>query len=245
MYPDKPPVPYFRELAASTSDYIAAMRRLASRFTIKEMRPQAAVAVREILDGSPADDDGAELVRRLHDSVTKAAVFDHPADDVERIVSTLSARTADYRMTPDVRKRLVEEFEVYARDIATRAHVAAKESLSVPALSMVADAYHAYLSRFGKLPAADEIRENYAEALLAAKRYYEAGRAYEDVSASTKKGDEGASRRGSTPSRRTSRRSRARHWAVCTAWSRGAEFEPSERASSPSRRPTRRSSGSS
>ncbi len=103
----------------------------------------------------------------------------------------LDARLADYRVTPDVAHRLVDEFELYARDIATRAHVVAKDSMSTSALSAVADAYHAYLSRFGTVAAAEEIRENYAEALSGAKRYYEAGRAYEDVSETTKKADTG------------------------------------------------------
>jgi tetratricopeptide (TPR) repeat protein len=193
-YPDKAPVAYFRDLAANSSDYIAAMRRLASRFTIKEMRPQAAVALREVIDGSPGDEDGPELVRRLHDGLVKGNAFDKPAEDVERIISVLDTRLADYRLKPDVAKRLTEELEVYARDIATRANVNAKESGSTPALSAVADAYHAYLSRFGKIPVAEEVRENYAETLLAAKRFYEAGRAYEELGnagANSKKADGG------------------------------------------------------
>jgi tetratricopeptide (TPR) repeat protein len=192
IYPDKPPVPYFRELASSAADYIAAMRRLASRYTVKEMRPQAAVALREVLDGSPGDEDGAELIRRLHDSLLKAAVFDKPAEDVDRIITVLDNRLADYRMNADVAKRLADEFELYARDIATRAQVGAKDSANPAANSAVADAYHSYLTRFGKATSANEIRENYAESLLAAKRFYEAGRAYEALSAALKKGDPGA-----------------------------------------------------
>jgi tetratricopeptide (TPR) repeat protein len=191
IYPDKPPAPYFRELASAAVDYIAAMRRLASRYTIKEMRPQAAVALREVLDGLPGDEDGVELVRRLHDSVTKANVYDHPAEDVERIVSVLDTKLSDYRLTADMTKRLNEEFELYARDIATRAQVAAKDSSNTNLYSLVADAYHAYLLRFGKSATADEIRENYAESLLAAKRFYEAGRAYEEASESPKLPDKG------------------------------------------------------
>lgn len=86
IYPDKPPVPYFRDLASSAVDYLAALRRLANRFTVKEMRPQAAVALREIIDGAPGDEDGVELARRLHDSVVKAGVFDKPVEDVRRII---------------------------------------------------------------------------------------------------------------------------------------------------------------
>ncbi len=183
VYPDKPPVPYFTELATSSADYLAAMRRLARRYAIKEMREKAAFALREVLDGSPGDEADLEFARRLHDAVVNANVFDRPAEDIERLVTVLDARLSDYRLAPDVGRRLIEEFEIYARNIATRAHVAAKESQRPAALSAVADAYRAYLSRFGKTPFANEIRENHAEVLLAVKRYYEAGRAYEELGA--------------------------------------------------------------
>jgi len=189
VYPDKPPVPYFTELATSAVDYLAAMRRLARRYAIKEMREKAAFALREVLDGSPGDEDGVEFSRRLHDAVVNGTVFDEPAADIARMVAVLDARLSDYRLAPDVGRRLVEEFEIYARNLATRAHVAAKESQSPGALSAVADAYHAYLSRFGKTASANEIRENYAEVLLAVKRYYEAGQAYEELSATNARVD--------------------------------------------------------
>ena len=90
---------------------------------------QAAVAYREVLDNAPGDDDAVEIARRLHNSVVKGGAFDHPGDDVGRIVYTLDARLADYRLAAPVRAKLVEEFELYARDLATRAQVAAKDKL--------------------------------------------------------------------------------------------------------------------
>ena len=187
VYPDKPATPYFRELATSTVDYLAAMRKVAGRFAIKEMPAQSARALREVLDGAPADEDGPELVRRLHAAIVKGNVFDEPAHDVERVITVLDAKLADYRLDPAARNKSTEEFEQYARDIATRAHVAARASQAQTALSQVADAYRAYLSRFGTAAAANDIRENWAEALLAAKRSFDAGKAYEEVEATTKK----------------------------------------------------------
>jgi cellulose synthase operon protein C len=188
IYPDKPPAPYFRELASASSDYIAALRRLASRYSVKEMRPQESVALREVIDGSPGDEDGVELVRRLHTAVTKANAYDKPAEDVERVISVLDTKLSDYRLTPEAGKKLYDEMELYARDIGTRAQLASKDAATPAVSSAVADAYAAYLSRFGKSEAANEIRENYAETLIAAKRYFDAGRAYEQLAAATKKG---------------------------------------------------------
>jgi tetratricopeptide (TPR) repeat protein len=190
VYPDRPPVEYFRPLATSTGDYLAAMRRLASRYVVKEMPAQAAVAYREVLDNAPGDDDAIETARRLHNSVVKGNAFDHPADDVRRIVYTLDARLVDYRLPAASRTKLVEEFELYVRDLATRAQLAAKDKPNDAMQSAVADAYKIYLDRFGTAAAAPDIRENWAETLLAAKRYYDAGRAYAQVAATSPKTDD-------------------------------------------------------
>lgn len=185
VFPDKPAVPYFRELAASSQDYLAAMRRLVNRFTIKEMSVQAVAALREVMNASPADEDAVEMARRLHDSLLKGKVFDKPAADVRRMVRVLDARLVDYRLSPEQRRRLEEEIEVYARDLTTRAHLAAREGTGGPALSVVADAYQAYLDRFEHAAARGEMELNFAEALLAARRHYEAGRAYQEVAEHT------------------------------------------------------------
>lgn len=183
VFPDKPAVPYFRELAASSLDYLAAMRRLVNRFTLKEMNVQAVAALREVMNASPGDDDAIEMARRLYDSMVKGKVFDQPAADVQRMVRVLDARLVDYRLTADQRKNLENEIEVYARDVATRAHVAARDAKDGPNVSLVADAYRAYLDRFDESPARREMEQNFAEALLSARRHYEAGRAYEEVAA--------------------------------------------------------------
>ena len=183
VFPDKPAVPYFRDLAASSLDYLAAMRRLVNRFTLKEMSVQAVAALREVMNASPGDDDAIEMARRLYDSLLKGRVFDQPAADVRRMVRVLDARLVDYRMSAEQRKNLENEIEVYTRDLATRAHLAAKDAKDGPSISLVADAYLAYLDRFDNSPARGEMGLNFAEALLAAHRYYEAGRAYEEVAA--------------------------------------------------------------
>jgi len=64
------------------------------------------------------------------------------------MVRVLDARLADYRLPADKRDLLVNEIEVYARDLATRAHVEAKDSQDSQTLSGVAEGYRAYLARF-------------------------------------------------------------------------------------------------
>ena len=140
--------------------------------------------LREVMNASPGDDDAIEMARRLHDSIVKGRVFDQPAEDIGRMVRVLDARLVDYRLTPDKRDQLVSEIEIYARDLATRAHVAAKDSQDRQTLGGVANAYRAYLARFDTSASHTEMQQNLAETLLASRRYYEAGRAYEDVAVS-------------------------------------------------------------
>jgi tetratricopeptide (TPR) repeat protein len=185
VFPDKPAVPYFRTLAASSQDYLAAMRRLVNRFTLKEMNEQAVAALREVVKATPGDDDAVEYARRLHASVIKGKVYDQPQADARRLVQILDARLVDYRLASEIRKNLETEFELYVRDLATRAHVAAKDSKEDTKLLTIAEAYRAYLDRFEDYPSRLEIEENLAETLLSARRYYEAGRAYEEVAAHT------------------------------------------------------------
>jgi tetratricopeptide (TPR) repeat protein len=189
VYPNQAFLPYFRALATTTVDYLAAVRKVANRFAIKEMWAQAELALREVVQGNPADEEAAELVRRMHDAARKGEFYEEPEKDVAAIIAVLDARLASYHLDGAARTKLTDEFELYARDIATRAQIAAKAKQSTAALSKVADAYHTYLTRFPTTPVSEDIRENYIDALLSSKRSFEAGRAYEELEATTKKAE--------------------------------------------------------
>jgi hypothetical protein len=64
------------------------------------------------------------------------------------MVRVLDAHLVDFRLSTEQRKNLENEIEVYARDLATRAHVAARDAKDGADISLVADAYRAYLDRF-------------------------------------------------------------------------------------------------
>lgn len=179
--------PYFKELADSSSDYMAAMRRAANRFFIKQMYAQGAAALREVLAAAVADDEAVESARKLYDNVSKGRVYAHAATDVEYLGRVLEERFHDQRLPQKDRDKLAAEFEVYARDIATKAHLAANEAKAPSAYANAAAGYNAYLDYFGQSQTLKrDIEQNRAEALLGAEKPYEAGRAYEKIAQSAR-----------------------------------------------------------
>ncbi len=186
VYGEKPAAPYFRELADTSSDFIAAMRRAANRFFVKQMYGQGATALREVLAAANGDEEAVESARKLYDNVTKGRAYEHAHVDVAHLGRVLEARYYDPRLPPKSRDKLAAEFEVYARDIATKAQLAGNEQKSVGQQAVAADAYQAYLDYFPGSRQRVEILQNHAEALLAADRPFDAGRAFEKVAALVK-----------------------------------------------------------
>jgi tetratricopeptide (TPR) repeat protein len=182
VYPERPAAPFMRELADSSADYLAAMRRLSKRFSLKEMWLPAAAALREVLAG-PIDEDAVELVRKLYDTVSKAKSYDWAQVDVEHVGRVIEDRYYDVHVPKDKRDRLLTEFEVYARDLATKAHLAAKESKVAREFANAAQAYTAYLKYFPNAKSRPEIEQNRAEALAQTDATYDAGQAFERVAA--------------------------------------------------------------
>ncbi|MCC6809072.1 MAG: tetratricopeptide repeat protein [Deltaproteobacteria bacterium] len=186
-YPDvfgnKPANTYLRGLAASSSDYVASIRRAANRFALKQMYAPAAAAIREVLDAAAGDEEALEAARKLYDNVLKANLFDHSAEDVERVGRVYEKRYFDTRLEESKRTELETELEVYARDIATKTHLLAKEKKKPALHSAAADAYVAYLRYFPNTKASTEMQQNRADALMLAERHFEAATAFERIAA--------------------------------------------------------------
>ena len=181
VYGDRPAAPYFRSLAQTSSDFMAAMRRVANRFAIKQMYSPAAAALREVLSAAVSDEDALESARKLYDNVQRGKSYDRAAEDVERIGRVLDAHYHDFRLADPVRKKLTDEFEVYARDIATKAHAHAKDVKTQALFANAAAAYAQYLAYFPNSKAKFDIEQNRAEALFAAELPYKTAQAYEEV----------------------------------------------------------------
>ncbi|MHB1846563.1 MAG: tetratricopeptide repeat protein, partial [Deltaproteobacteria bacterium] len=101
------------------------------------------------------------------------------AADVAAIVRVAARGRVDFRETASERSQLGKDFEVYARDLATRIQLAAQERQDTRLEAEAAKAYGSYLTLFRSAGQLRAMRKNYAESLFASGGFVEAGRQYE------------------------------------------------------------------
>ncbi len=188
-------IPFYRALSDSRAVYVASLSRLARRYHSKGQFKPAALLYREILEVDPYHEDAVEFVQRFYEGLAKVpspATVERDVDIIVRVaeLSYFSPRTSDA-----IRKAMVHDFEVYARDLSTKAQLLAKDQNDprLPdLLGQVATSYERYLSFFrdvAKVKESHEIEANLADTLFAAKRFIPAGHAYEAVARRKETGD--------------------------------------------------------
>lgn len=180
--PAKGSVEYFEALADSSNTFEVALEKLGNRYFIKDEFPHAAAAYRKLLLVSRDPERDPERAERLYEIIRNSKGKVLPtADDVRNLVRVAARARLDTEMPEEERARLLEDFEVYARDLSTRLHVYAQRRNNAKLQSEAADAYLSYLSLFQNEKHVAAMKRNLAEALFAAKRFPEAGRAYEEL----------------------------------------------------------------
>jgi len=170
---------YFKIRADSKTTFLAALDKLGNRYYIKQNWPATAEVYREILSLTGDTEDSLEYAHRLYEAVTGGKIYAQGARDVAAIVAVIRRRYHNHTLTKQDRTKLIETFEKYARDIATKLHDLATQKKDDEKFLEAAHAYEEYLTFFGKNKNATLVRSNLAEANYAAKRYLEAGTQYE------------------------------------------------------------------
>lgn len=182
----KPPdeaLEYFAALADSKNLYLAVLDKLAGRYFLKEEWAASAGVYREILSLSRDQEKNGEYADRLFACAQKALNMARPEGNVRVLVQTLESLEASWRIPDDEKERQKNQFELYARDLATRLHLEAKKKEDKNLYSQAADAYASYLAFFEQGEQAVELLHNQAESLHEAGRYFEAASAYERLAA--------------------------------------------------------------
>lgn len=173
-------VRFFEELTRSRDEYQIVLEKLARRFTIKTMHPEAAQVYRELLRISSDLQRNIEWAQAVYDASVAARDLKHADDDVA-MLAEVSARYKYWWRATDEEKKVLVDFELLARDLATRLQTLAKERNDERLYARAAKAYKAYLSVFDDSPSRLNMEWNYAESLYAAKQLVRAGQQYEKV----------------------------------------------------------------
>lgn len=174
-------VAYLRARAADRGAYVAALERMADRFGVMEQAVGAMMVGRELLAKGPDDAQRLDDARMLHGAVRKAARFDRVGDDAALITRAVLRHARRPGLPPEQRARLVDEFEAYVRDLATRAQERLGPKPSPAKAAQVAAAYTAHLDAFPTAQARLPVLENLADVLSLSNRDFEAGRRYLEI----------------------------------------------------------------
>lgn len=172
-------VQYIRKYAYNRGAYIAALERLASRYGVMNQAIGAIGVGRELLRLAPDNPDRLDDARMLYGAVKRAKQYDHVGDDI-RLISMAAIRDAHRPgATAQSREKVLEEFEVYARDLAIRAQKRVRKKRLGPAFkNQVAKGYVALLDAYPEAENRHEMILNLADVQMKLNRYLSAGRRY-------------------------------------------------------------------
>lgn len=172
---------YFARLADSKSLYLAVLDKLGQRYFLKEDWVSAGRVYAKILSLCRDTTRAPEVAEKLFACAQKARGLDKPEENVRLLVRTLADIEYEWRIPDEAKEKWRRDLELYARDMATRLHVEAKEKKDSVLAGQAADAYKHYLAFFREGEFSRDLLHNQAEALFFAQRYFEAAETYEKL----------------------------------------------------------------
>jgi tetratricopeptide (TPR) repeat protein len=118
--PAKGAIEYFEALCDTSSAFEIVLEKLGNRYFIKQELDNAAPAYRRLLVMSRDFERDPERASRLYETIkaSKGKVFPR-TEDVRALVRVAARARIDTRMAEKDRSELLEDLEVYSRDLAT------------------------------------------------------------------------------------------------------------------------------
>jgi tetratricopeptide (TPR) repeat protein len=125
--PAKGAIEYFEALCDSSSAFEVVLEKLGNRYFIKQELENAAPAYRRLLVMSRDFERDPERASRLYETIkaSKGKVFPR-AEDVRALVRVAARARIDTRISEKERSELLEDLEVYSRDLATSLQIEAQ-----------------------------------------------------------------------------------------------------------------------
>ena len=182
---------YLRAQASTREAYVAALSKMANRYALIEQPRGAADVSRELLRLAPDDAERLDDARMLHTAVTRMSDYTHVGEDVPLVLRAMRRQLLSPNLDPAAAELLAKEFELVARDLATKSHKAlldvavestGKEWTAQPATAdATARAYEAYLEALPDSAHRLEMVQNLADVRMEGERYLEAGHRYREA----------------------------------------------------------------
>ncbi|HEY3447774.1 MAG TPA: tetratricopeptide repeat protein [Myxococcales bacterium] len=127
--PAKGALEFFEALCDSSNAFENVLEKLGNRYFIKQEFENAAPAYRRLLVMSRDFERDPERASRLYETIkaSKGKVIPR-AEDIKAIVRVAARTRVDQRMSQKERGELLEDLEVYSRDLATTLQVQAQKA---------------------------------------------------------------------------------------------------------------------
>ena len=181
VYKPRSALRYFRRLAPTRNMYRLALEKLARRYFVKQDFSSAAMVYREIANLSNDAESNLDFTARIYESTKNINSFGRVHSDVQSMLTALNGYRYDWRIAAPQRKAATQDFELYTRDLSTRAQATAIKGKSARQQLRVALAYTRYLDSFPESPHRRDMLENLADTLFEAKLFLRAGDRYEEA----------------------------------------------------------------
>lgn len=173
------PVEYFRRLSNNKISFEKALERLGRRMSVKQRFIATTRIYFELLKMTKNVELRIEAIEKLYEAM-KNSLKNWPVYGFTEIICDTINQV---RYSPDVsdKEKAKDEknFEIFARDAATRAQVRAKESKKMEDYRLTISAYKSYLWAFPKTKYTALMHLNLAESYFNIKDFVSAGKEYE------------------------------------------------------------------
>ena len=174
-------IDYYKDLADSEITYAKVLEKLANRYFIKKDLVNSTRLYRELLKISGELEDNIEYMKRVLQFSRDANNREQSLQDVDFLIRNLNRYLHSFRIPEEDKRTAYNQFEVFARDIATKLHLKADETKKAEFYDASAKAYKQYLTLFKDSKYSKDIQFNFAETLYASKKYLDAGEQYETL----------------------------------------------------------------
>ncbi len=170
---------YFEKYAWSRQVYNAVLEKLANRYYLKKKWQHAAEIYRRLCLLQEDPQKLLEYGGNIFECVQAMGRYTNAADDIALMVKALEKERYSVHIDDAEKKKHATDYELYARNMVTHLHNAARAQKSVEAFGEAAKAYKCYLDFFEESPVRNEMVANYAESLFSSEQFVEAGKQYE------------------------------------------------------------------